>query len=116
LLDPAGDVVLATGVVVSQPAQFLVNGGWVAFRRFDMAGVGQVWVRSPEGVETQLSFAGNFTPDMRMLSDNGEVLFDYLTRASPSLPATHVAGYSAVPIYIDGALHVGLGASLFRVN
>jgi hypothetical protein len=116
LLDPTGDVVLATGVVVSQPAQFLANGGWVAFRRFDMAGVGQVWVRSPEGVETQLSFQGNFTPNMRMLSGNGEVLYDYLTRASPSLPAARVAGASAVPIYIDGALHVALGASLFRVH
>lgn len=114
LLDPGGDVVLASVSAAQQSLDYLLNGGWIAFTRYDLGGVPQVWARSPAGTETQLGFLGSASAP-RLVNSNGEVIFG-LYRASPSAPATQFLYSSAQPIYIDGALYVMFGALLFRVG
>jgi hypothetical protein len=120
LLDPGGDVVLASAAA-GQSLDALMNNGWIAFTRYDAGGVAQIWDRAPDGTETQLSFLGqSFT--LRLLNDDGEVVFGQLPtsaevvglyRAAPGLPAEQVVTSQATPVYIGGVLHAMFGASLF---
>jgi hypothetical protein len=117
LLDPAGDVVLASAASGQFGLEDLVNGGWIAFTRFDIGGLPQVWVRSPGEAETQLSFFGAAS-HLVLLKDDGEVVFSAgrLFQASPTVSAKDIGGSGGRPIYIDGMLHVMVGALLLQVN
>jgi hypothetical protein len=116
LLDPGGDVILAsTDVPEQQSLLFLVNGGWIAFTRYDANGAAQVWVRSPAGVETQLSALSAGVTALDAMSPAGEVVFQGL-RASPGRPPEPIGGgATARPLYIGNQLFLLYGASLFRV-
>src|SRR5690349_16692059 len=126
LADPAGDIVLASDIrpddMSGPPRNYQVNGGWIAFTRPDPNGILQVWVRSPSGVETQVGSLGQ-SSGIEAVSPSGQVVFDaaptgtyrrYLGSAGSS--ATDIGGVLGSPIFINGQLHVLIGASLFRVN
>ncbi len=63
-------VLLARGSISS----YAVNNGWVAFVRTGQTGVGQVWVRSPDGFEEQISFFSR-SSTIETMAPNGEVMF-----------------------------------------
>jgi Carboxypeptidase regulatory-like domain len=120
LLDPGGDVVLASTTAVEQNLDARLNNGWIAFTRFDVGGVAQIWVRAPGGTETQLTFFGSSSGIVE-LSGNGEVVLanadQKLYRVSPGSSPTEIAGVEvAKSIFIGGVLHVMVGDVLFRVD
>jgi len=135
LFAPGSPVVLATVALNSgsavpccapEPHQdYRISNGWIAFVEPDITGVGQVWIRSPGGTETQLSFFGVTNPFLntsflKALSTTGEVVFDVFEgrryRAAAGISPVDIGSRNGRPLYIDGVLHVALGATLFVVN
>jgi hypothetical protein len=114
LLGAGGDVVLASTDVPGQTLAFMLNGGWIAFTRNDANHSAQLWVRSPAGVETQLTSSGAGVAMLYAMNGAGEVVFD-LQRVSPGHPPEPIGGSDALPLYIGNQLFVMFGAGLFRV-
>jgi hypothetical protein len=123
---PAGDIVLASDIrsdeMSGPPQNYAVNGGWIAFTRPDPNGFLQVWTRSPAGVEAQVSSTGR-SSTIETLSPSGEVVFGAAPtgffrryRGSAGTSSTDIGSFLGHAIFINGQLHVLMGASLFRVN
>jgi hypothetical protein len=130
LVTPSGSIVLAT--LDNEPApgmDYAVNGGWTAFTR-DSGAARNVWVRSPAGVETQISFFGDWTRIVA-LNDDGQVVVRHeivtpspsrnrLLLGGPGRPLTDFAMFhflNGAPrvFWRTGYLHVIIGGSVFRV-
>jgi hypothetical protein len=121
----SGTVLASDGIpaaTYSGVPEFHLRGGWIAFVRAGIAQVGQVWLRSPAGVETQVSQFG-VSSGIAALSDAGDVVIvssptapARLYRAAAAVPAHDIGSALNRPIYIDGALYLMAGAFLLRVN
>jgi len=123
LADPGGDIVLATfpDRDLGPPDFYETNGGWIAFTRPDLSNTPQVWVRSPSGLETQISSLGTESR-IEVLSPTGEVVFTSSAtgaqrryRGGPGV-AVDIGPDVGRPLYIGTQLHVLIGSTLFRVD
>jgi hypothetical protein len=123
LADPGGDIVLATfpDRDLGPPDFYETNGGWIAFTRPDLSNTPQVWVRSPSGLETQISSLGTESR-IEVLGPTGEVVFTSSAtgaqrryRGGPGV-AVDVGPDVGRPLYIGTQLHVLIGSTLFRVD
>ena len=106
--------VLADGLTV--PA-FRVANGWIAYTRHDTGGTPQVWVRSPAGMDTQLtSAAAPWVLDA--LGDTGEVMVTasgrryYLTIGRPLIDVSSDQG---VALWREGQWYVAMGRIFLEV-
>jgi hypothetical protein len=68
---------------LSKTPCYAVNNGWIAFVRKGPTDVNQVWVRSPDGFEEQISFFSTWSI-IDTLAPNGEVMFINRDESSPS--------------------------------
>ncbi|AUX43452.1 hypothetical protein SOCE26_049000 [Sorangium cellulosum] len=107
-------------------AGLLLHAGYAGFLRGDGA-VNQVWVRTPDGEQHQLSaFTTSSLFDQQKLrighdglSDSGEVLFlngrtRYIGR--PGAEPEAISSDLGHGRWLDGSFHVTLGDTLFRVT
>lgn len=104
--------------VVLPGSDYLVSAGWIAFTRRGTGDTRQVWVRSPSGSLTQLSFFPGRT-SIDSLSPKGRValLFDgrrYL--AGPGEAPVDVSSARGKSFWVGESAFVVLGRSLFRVG
>jgi hypothetical protein len=109
--DPAGDELLS-----SSGGPYAVANGWIAFTR--KASNYQLWVRSPLGVETELTETSQqFALDG--LSDTGEVMYTYGGRryvAAAGQIAIDIGSSLGRAFWRDGQWYVQIGRTLFGVN
>jgi hypothetical protein len=122
----SGEVILvpARSVEVTPGRDYQAANGWMAFTRPSPSGPRQVWVRSPAGQETQLSFFGSFS-SIDALAPDGQVVFlngNRLYLAGPGLPASDIgAQFGAVYPRLsssyaqNGQWFRAIGRTLFRV-
>jgi hypothetical protein len=99
-------LVSASGVEELSPAagMYAVQSGWTAYTRGDVAGIRQVWTRSPSGIHRQVSTVGNFAT-IEALGADGTVVF-------VSGGKRYYASSSAAPVQLSTAL----GRTLWRNN
>ncbi|MCU1264854.1 MAG: hypothetical protein JWM21_1172 [Acidobacteria bacterium] len=116
----SGEIILAPprSTEPNPGTDYQVNEGWAAFTRLGTGGQRQVWTRSPDGIENQLSFFGT-TSTIGALGPAGELTFlnggrTYLARANQS-PA-NIASDLGVSFARDGHWYVTIGRSLFLVT
>jgi MYXO-CTERM domain-containing protein len=79
LMDRSGNVVplsdIRTAIVDPSAGYYAATGGWTAFlKKSASSGTQQVWVRSPDGVQTQLSIFGSDSA-VEAVNATGEVMF-----------------------------------------
>jgi hypothetical protein len=98
-------------------AVFSANGGWVAYRKQSASKVFQVWVRSPQGVEKQVSPFGSAST-IETLNGAGEVMFTNSYRryfgVGGSLPVEVSSNQGRSISSCDG-WYVALGTTVFKV-
>jgi hypothetical protein len=101
---------------------YQVNDGWIAFVRLDAANKRQVWRRSPAGVETQVSAFGS-SSRIESMGPAGEIVFTSEATGTPRRyralvggSPTDIGSTLGRSIYIDGQLHVMMGATLMQVD
>ena len=123
LSDPAGDITLASNLSSPEPGRdYQVNAGWIAFVRPDAGSARQIWRRSTEGVESQVSAFGT-SSTIETMGPGGEIVFttdavgsERRSRATPGGSPEDIGSGLGQSIYIDGQLHVMMGATLLRVE
>lgn len=118
--DGTGEIELlpgGTGPELSPGVNFQVANGWVAYTKPGTSGQLQVWTRSPEGIQSQITHFGD---DSRIsaLAPNGEVMFRhgrrYLGRSGQT-PIDIDSGLGTV-FWQQGQWWLTLGRSLFKVQ
>jgi hypothetical protein len=124
LAGPGDDIVLASDSPFAlEPADdYQVADGWIAFARLDVSSTQQIWRRSPAGAETQVSALGERST-IEAMGPGGEVVFtssatgtERRYRARVGESPEDVSSGLGEPVYIDGQLHVMMGATLLRVD
>lgn len=125
LVSPGDDIVLASDTAyrdLEPHADYEVADGWIAFTRLDISNTKQIWRRSLAGEETQVSAFGEGSRIEAMGLD-GEIVFtseatgtERRYRASVGESPEDVSSGLGEPVYIDGQLHVMMGATLLRVD
>jgi hypothetical protein len=97
---------------------YQVNNGWAAFTRVGVDGVSQVWLRSPAGDVTQLSFFGSST-SIDALGPNGDATLISRYRryycTSGAMPID-VGSSQGKSFYQDGQWYAIIGRSLFSIT
>jgi hypothetical protein len=68
-----GETILSTNSPDVVPT-FAINSGWIAFTATGASGVTQVWLRSPAGVQNQVTFFGT-SSGVVALSASGDVVY-----------------------------------------
>ena len=123
LSDSAGDITLASNLSSPEPGlDYQVIDGWSAFIRPDAGNARQIWRRSPGGVESQVSAFGT-SSTIEAMGLGGEIVFkndavgsERRYRASAGGSPEDIGSGLGRSIYIDGELHVMMGATLLRVE
>jgi Carboxypeptidase regulatory-like domain len=127
LSDPGGEITLASNVNQSPFGleagdDYEVNDGWIAFARLDMSSTQQIWRRSPAGEESQVSAFGE-PSTIEAMGPDGEIVFtseatgtERRYRARVGESPDDISSELGEPVYIDGQLHVMMGATLLRVD
>lgn len=99
-----------------------MNDGWIAFVRPDAGNALQVWRRAPNGVESQVSAFGT-SSSIESMGPAGEIVFTNNAvgaarryRAAVGGSPEDIGSGLGQPVYIDGQLHVMMGATLLRVE
>jgi hypothetical protein len=116
----SGEVIL-TPPRTQEPApgtDYAARGGWIAYTRPGSGPELQIWVRSPQGVNSQLSFFGS-SSWIDALSPNGELTFVHgATRylAAPGREAVQINSRLGQGLWQDGQWLVVIGRSLFAAN
>ena len=99
-----------------------VADGWITFGRLDVSSTQQIWRRSPDGEEAQVSAFGE-PSTIEVMGPDGEVVFTsdatgtvrrYRARVGES-PEDVSTGLGK-PVYSDGQLHLMMGATLLDVD
>ena len=118
MITPAGQVKVADGAAIG--ADYQLNQGWLAFTR-NATGAAQVWRRSPDGINTQLTFYGTDSA-IAALAPNGEVLFYngsqlFLSKGSgPPWPVAYAAPSSGLTFFWQSDRWLAaLGRSLYQL-
>ena len=128
LVAPGDDIVLGADIGDRSPFgiephdDYEVADGWIAFGRLDVSSTQQIWRRSPDGEEAQVSAFGE-PSTIEAMGPDGEVVFTsdatgtvrrYQARVGES-PEDVSTGLGK-PVYIDGQLHLMMGATLLDVD
>jgi CarboxypepD_reg-like domain len=125
LASPGDDITLADDQSSFGPEpgnDYQVADGWIAFGRLDVTSTQQIWRRSPDGEEAQVSAFGQ-PSTIEAMGPDGEVVFTsnatgtvrrYRARVGES-PEDVSTGLGK-PVYIDGQLHLMMGATLLDVD
>jgi len=123
LLENGTETVLPGTQRSKQPGtDYLVSGGWTAYKKLTEQGQVQLWVRSPEGEEVQLTPASTANSKFNALGPNGDVAYTYSGRlllsknesAGRSEPVD-LSQANAKAFWSEGAWHVRLGGSQYDV-
>ncbi|MFB6363141.1 fibronectin type III domain-containing protein [Paenibacillus elgii] len=61
---------------VEAGSRYQINGGWVAYIKKNASGSPQIFLRSPQGVEKQLTYFSS-APKLQYLHDDGSVAFSF---------------------------------------
>lgn len=99
--------------------QYQMNKGWIAYIKKGGSGQGQVWLRTPDGDEKQLTHFGS-TSYIYSLSDNGEVILVnndnmYFSKFDTENPIK--VSSSLKKMYITNhILYTSMGRYLFQVK
>ncbi|OGW42606.1 MAG: hypothetical protein A2132_07495 [Nitrospirae bacterium RBG_16_43_11] len=97
---------------------YQLNSGWIAFTKSGSDSTLQVWVRSPSGQETKITFWGT-SSRIGALSPDGEVTFingNRMYLSGPGLTTTEIGSSLGRSFWQDGQWYVTIGGSLFRVG
>jgi len=101
----------------SPPLDYLVVNGWVAFARLGSTNQGQIWLRSPSGVEEQITVF-SAASKLVALAPTGEVIVANRGRLylyKPGQSGLHdVASVNVWPKYLNGSWQYVVGRTLFR--
>ncbi len=97
---------------------YRLNNGWTAYTKSGNSGQSQVWTRSPDGVQTQISYFGtnSYIDD---LGPNGEVIFKNGSRlylAQLDKTQIEISSTLGKRFYQDGKWYVVIGRSLFSID
>ena len=114
----AGEIILssARSQGPSPGNDYQLNNGWIAFTKSGSDNTLQVWVRSPSGQETKLTFWGT-SSRIAALSPDGEVTFingNRMYLGGPGLTTIEVGSSLGRSFWQNGQWHVTIGRSLFR--
>jgi carboxypeptidase family protein len=121
---PGSEITLASNITRDlEPGEgYQVNDGWIAFLRPDAASSRQVWRRSAAGVETQVSAFGS-SSRIESMGPAGEIVFTSEATGTPRRyralvggSPTDIGSTLGRPVFIDGQLHVMMGATLLQVD
>lgn len=99
---------------------YQANNGWIAFTKSGTGGQLQVWIRSPSGEESQVSFFGT-SSYIEALSPDGEVIFrngdgGRMYPGVPNQPPIDIGSSLGHAFWQDGQWFVTIGRSLFKVS
>lgn len=97
---------------------YQLNNGWIAFTKSGSDSKLQVWVHSPSGQETKLTFWGT-SSSIAALSPEGEVTFingNRMYLSGPGLNAIEIGPSLGRSFWQNGQWYVTIGRSLFRVE
>lgn len=116
----AGEVILspASSQGPGPGSDYQLNNGWIAFTKPGTDSTLQVWVRSPSGKETKLTFWGT-SSRIAALSPDGEVTFvngNRLYLSGPGLTMIEIGSSLGRSFWQNDQWHVTIGRSLFRVE
>jgi hypothetical protein len=115
---PRGVSLITDGINVAYGGGVLLANGWIATLRNDPAGQAQVWVRSPEGAESQVSSAPQSCA-LEALSDTGEVMFKTGGRryfGAPDRMPLDISSTQGRAFWADGQWYVHIGRTAFAAN
>jgi hypothetical protein len=120
LNDDSVESVLAGPFANAGSGTYAVTNGWIAYTRLTF-NLLQVWVRPPDGGETQASFLGNTSPIVERLASDGKVFFETFDRRYLAVPpyspnSIDVSGPEGRGVFIDGQPFLVIGRSLFAAN
>jgi hypothetical protein len=125
LVSPGDDTILASDTAyfsLEPHDDYEVADGWIAFTRLDISNTKQIWRRSPAGEETQVSALGE-SSRIEAMGPDGEIVFtseatgtERRYRARVGESPQDVSSGLGEPVYIDGQLHVMMGATLLRLD
>jgi hypothetical protein len=119
-----GRIMLYDGTTVSEigPPQtsikvYVVNGGWTAFTRLDIASVPQVWTRSPTGVLRQVSIFGTQSVAEAVGTDGSVVFKNGTSRyyIAPTGSARRISSSRGTALWRDGRFVIFIGRSAFAI-
>ncbi len=120
LHDGSAEIELAPLALRPEPATYLdyqIHQGWVAFTRLGTGGQLQVWIRSPGGSETQVTYYGD-SSRISALAPNGELMFfhhrRYLHRSGE--PPVEINSSLGDAFWQGGQWWVTLGRTLFQAQ
>ncbi|HEU0299426.1 MAG TPA: hypothetical protein VFR37_08235, partial [Longimicrobium sp.] len=117
---PGGDLLLA-GATETHGGflQFLLEGGWIAYRGSTVTAVGNVWRRSPAGVVEHLTTTGL----LRGLAPDGTVVYELTPTQRYRLVApggtqvdVGIAASTDLVVARDGELYLLSGGSVFELG
>ncbi len=117
---------IASGLAIGSDLQ--INNGWIAYSRNSGSGTMQVWRRSPEGANTQLTFFGS-SSTVTALAANGEIaIFNglelYISKgtwppvdivSSPTILSNFLIP-ALKPFWQVDRWYATLGGSLFQIH
>ena len=115
LFTAAGESILAPS---SYDPSYAVNNGWAAFTKPALGGTSQVWLRSPAGDLTQVSFFST-SSSIDTLGPNGDLMWTSGKRRYLSVfgaQAVNVGSSLGRSIYQAGQWYVIIGGSLFSIE
>lgn len=123
LIDDGVETVLPGTQRSMQPeTDYLVRGGWTAYKQLTAQGQVQLWVRSPAGEEVKLSPTSTANSMFDALGPNGDVSYTYNGRLLLSLNDSNgrsepadLAQAQAKAFWSGGSWHVRFGGSLYDV-
>ncbi len=105
---------------VSPVFDYAINNGWIAFVTLGNLNQTQIVLRSPQGIEKQITHWGTFS-DIISLSRNGQVVLSnssklYYADFNNPTPIG-IADYSSgLAVWIGDSLYYAIGPGLFKVD
>ena len=113
LNDGSTEIILST----DSSAHFAINAGWVGFYRRGNLNQFHVWIRSPQGAESQRSFFATTSAINHLASDGEAMILNegrrYLSGLAGTL--TEIGMDYGRSMKLEGKWHIVSGASLFEV-
>lgn len=113
LYDDGGEHILSTTHIFSTTTTYEVTDGWVVYDK-----AGQIWTRSPAGVErtTQFTTASTF----EAIGPSGEMVVRldrrYYTVPDYRAPPRDISSGLGTAFFQNGTLFITIGRTLFQVN
>ena len=108
---------LEAGYEPNPVTDYDARAGWIAFTRSGTSGQRQVWLRSPSGIENQITFFGD-SSRIEAVGADGSAILKRSRRYYSKIDSTPLDVSSTLgrTFWVSDSWMVAIGGSVFRIN